>query len=129
MTAQPLSSPPPPPSGSQRRGTGGGVALVILGGIAALLSFGLLAGGSVLMYADRGLRDASGYLTSPTAQLTVPDYALATTNVDVALSNPSWHVSPDALGSVRVTAATRSASGVFLGVAPRSDVLRYLNGV
>jgi hypothetical protein len=129
MTAQPLSSPPPPPSGSQRRGTGGGVALVILGGIAALLSFGLLAGGSVLMYADRGLRDASGYLTSPTTQLTVPDYALATTNVDVALSNPSWHVSPDALGSVRVTAATRSASGVFLGVAPRNDVLRYLNGV
>ena len=82
------------------------------------------------MVADRTLRDGSGYLTAPTAQLAVSSYAIAATNLEVAVSSPSWHVSSDALGSVRLTAlASQSSKPVFLGIALRSDVLRYLDGV
>jgi hypothetical protein len=47
----------------------GGIALVILGSIVALIAFGLLAGGGVLMWADRTQRDTAGYLTSPSTRL------------------------------------------------------------
>jgi hypothetical protein len=47
----------------------------------------------------------------------------------VVLSDPAWHVSTDALGSVRVTAAGHGTEGVFLGIAPQDDALSYLNNV
>ena len=129
MTMQQAFPPPPPPAAEPARGRGGGIALLIIGGLIALLALGLLAGGSVLMWADRALRDTSGYLTSPTTQLSVPSYAIATTNLDVAVSAPEWHVAQDALGTVRLTADATTGSTLFIGIAPRGDLLQYLNGV
>jgi hypothetical protein len=106
----------------------GGIALIIFGAIAALTALGLLAGGGILMTADRTMRDASGYLSSPSTRLTASSYAIAATDVSVAIDSPTWHVSSDALGSVRLTASSGSGA-VFIGIAPRSDVLRYLDGV
>jgi hypothetical protein len=116
---------PPQPSAPRRAG---GIALVIFGAIAALTALSLLAGGGILMAADRTMRDASGYLSSPSTHLTVPSYAIAATNLSVAIDSPTWHVSSDALGSVRLTASSGSGP-VFIGIAPRSDVLHYLDGV
>ncbi|MDQ2959603.1 MAG: DUF4389 domain-containing protein [Candidatus Dormibacteraeota bacterium] len=128
MAAQKFESAPHTPPA--RRGTRGGIALVILGAISALVAFGLLAGGGLLMWADRTQRDASGYLASPTVQLASSSYAIAATDLTVAVSEPGWHVAPDALGSVRVTAtAPESRRNVFIGIASRTDVLGYLNGV
>jgi hypothetical protein len=111
------------------RGTsGGGIALVILGVISALIAFGLLAGGSVLMWADRTQRDAAGYLTSPTTRLESATYAIAATDLNVAVDAPGWHVATDALGSVRIVATDRSSTAIFIGIAPAADVQTYLNG-
>jgi hypothetical protein len=60
---------PPQPAAPTRGRRGGGVALVVLGSIMALIAFGLLAAGGVLMWADQTQRDATGYLTSPTTRL------------------------------------------------------------
>src|SRR5579864_3405400 len=113
MTVQQPFAPPPPPATRRTRGRGGGIALLIVGSLIALLSFGLLAGGSVLMWADRTQRDASGYITSSEEQMSVGSYAIAATNFVVAVSAPEWHVAQDALGTVRLT-ATAAASGAGL---------------
>lgn len=124
-----LTPPPPPPLAPRRSSTrGGGIALLVVGALLLFLAIGLLAAGSVLMWADRTQRDASGYLTSPTAMLTAPDYAIASTDVSVALGDPAWHASADAFGIVRIT-ATGASTPIFVGIAPSSDVAGFLRGV
>jgi Domain of unknown function (DUF4389) len=128
-----MSIQPPPQtvaSVTARRGRVAGVALLVVGILGSLVGLGLLAGGGVLMAADRTMRDAAGYLTSPTTQLSASSYAIAATDLNVAVSSPDWHVSADALGSVRFTATAADPSkALFLGIAPRDAVLQYLNGV
>ena len=121
--------PPPLPPRYRRSHSGAGIALVVIASVLLLLAAGLLAGGSVLMWADRSQRDTAGYLTSPTGSVAVPGYALATTNIAVALGDPGWHVAADALGSARITATAGQGTAIFIGIAPSSDVTAYLNGV
>lgn len=124
MSDQPYAATTRPRRGSR----GGGIALFILGVLSALIALGLLAGGGVLMWADRTQRDSAGYLTSPTARLQSSTYAIAATDVNVAVDAPGWHVAADALGSVRIVATAGSSTAIFIGIAPAADVDRYLNG-
>ena len=121
-------TPPPPPAPRRSPARGGGIALLVVGALLLFLAVGLLAAGSVLMWADRTQRDGAGYLTSPTATLSAPDYAIATSNVNVALGDPAWHASSDAFGNVRVT-ATGASTPIFVGIAPSSGVANFLQGV
>jgi hypothetical protein len=111
-----------------RTSRGGGIALVILGVLSALIAFGLLASGGVLMWADRTQRDPAGYLTSPTTRLESATYAIAATDLNVTVDAPGWHVAADALGSVRIVATDGSPTSMFIGIAPAADVQRYLGG-
>lgn len=124
MSAQPYAATSQHTRGSR----GGGIALVILGSIFALIAFGLLAGGGVLMWAGQTQRDAAGYLTSPSTRLESASSAIAATDVNVTIDAPGWHVASDALGSVRIRAASSSPSAIFIGIAPANDVLQYLRG-
>ena len=125
MSAQPNTATTRPTRGSR----GGGIALVILGSFVALLAFGLLAGGGVLMWASQTQRDAAGYLTSPSTSLRSTSYAIAATDINVTIDAPGWHVATDALGSVRIRATSSSPSAIFIGIGPANDVLHYLRAV
>jgi Domain of unknown function (DUF4389) len=125
MSAQPYAATTRPTRGSR----GGGIVPVILGSIFALIAFGLLAGGGVLMWAGQTQRDVAGYLTSPSTRLESTSYAIAATDVNVTIDAPGWHVASDALGSVRIRAASSSPSAIFIGIAPANDVLQYLRGI
>ena len=127
-TTDAFHTPPPPPAPGRSSTRGGGIALLVVGALLLFFAVGLLAAGSVLMWADRTQRDQSGYLTSPAATLAAPDYAIATSDVNVALGDPAWHASSDAFGNVRVT-ATGVSTPIFVGIAPSSDVARFLQGV
>ena len=124
MSAQTSVTPSRPSGGS----TGGGIALVVLGVLSALIAIGLLAGGGVLMWADRTQRDSAGFLTSPSTRFESATYAIAATDVSVAVNAPGWHVATDALGSVRIVATDASPTPMFIGIAPAADVNRYLTG-
>ena len=107
----------------------GGVLVLIIGSIFAFITIGLLAGGGILMWADRTQRDSSGYLISSATRLTSSSYAIVATDVNIALSAPGWPVAQDALGNVRIKATPGDgATPVFIGIASRSDVTRYLSG-
>jgi hypothetical protein len=105
------------------------VVLVVIGSVLALMTLGLLAGGGFLIWADQTQRDASGYLTSGTASLAAPSYAIATSSLDLNFTGGAWPVDQNALGTVRITASSASPAGVFIGIAPRADALQYLNGI
>jgi hypothetical protein len=126
MTTQWVPPPVAPPRSPSRTGA---VVLVVVGSLLALITLGLLAGGGFLMWADHTQRDASGYLTSGTGSLSAPSYAIATSSLDLNISDRAWPVEQNALGKVRITASSAAPAGVFIGIAPRADALAYLNGV
>jgi len=126
MSAQWAPDPGLPSRGGSRVG---GIVLVVIGCLLGLLTIGLLGGGSVLMWANQTQRDATGYLTTGTDRLSSSGYALASTNVDIGLGGRGWSIGQGALGKLRITATGASGSGLFIGIAPRSDTLGYLNGV
>ena len=120
---------PPPIEPAQRPARVGAVILVVVGSILALMTLGLLSAGGFLMWVDRTHRDASGYVTSDTGSLSVPSYAIASSNIDLNFSGREWPLNQGALGTVRITATGAAPAGVFIGIAPRSAALGYLNGV
>ena len=121
---------PPPAAPSRPPSRVGAVLLVVIGSLLTLITIGLLAAGGFLMWADQTQRDASGYLTSGTGSLAAPSYAIASPSVDMNFSgHRAWPVGEKAPGTVRLTASSASPAGVFIGIAPRADALRYLNGV
>lgn len=111
-----------PPSG---RGAGG-VALLVVGSIAALLAFALLAGGCAAVVVDQVQRDDDGFLMSPTEDFSTATYAIASENADVDLDGPDW-ATTDFVGTVRIR--SESERPVFVGIAREADVAEYLDGV
>jgi hypothetical protein len=106
-----------------------GVVMVVIGSVLALMTFGLLAGGGFLMWADQTQRDSSGYLTSGTGLVSAPAYAIATPSLDLNFDGRGWPTDQDALGKVRISASSRSSAGIFIGIAPRAEALAYLSSV
>ena len=121
--------PPPPPPGARRTTWGAGrIIAVLLGALLALTSFGLLAGGAVLLVADNALRDDAGYLMSPTETYTSPGAAVTSHRI-VLHSGPAVDVAHRWLGTVKIEAELRTPDAAFVGVGRSGDVNRYLDGV
>ena len=95
----------------------------------AMTSLGLLAGGVALQIGDNVLRDDEGYLMSSTKTYASPGFAVTSQSIDLRqrLARTSTCASRW-LGTVRVEAQSRAADGVFVGIAPTSDVDAYLPG-
>jgi Domain of unknown function (DUF4389) len=110
-----------------RAGRGpGGMALLVVGSIAALLAFALLAGGCAAVVVDRIQRDDDGFLMSPTEDFSTATYAIASEKADVDFDGPDW-ATRDFLGTVRIR--SESDRPVFVGIAREADVAEYLDGV
>ncbi|MGH3036808.1 MAG: hypothetical protein ACRDMU_06460 [Gaiellaceae bacterium] len=117
-TAPPVvAGQPSQPFGAKR------VLLLVFGGIAVLVALALLAGGGAGIWA-LGERDSSGYFTSSTHELSSSSYAIASESVDVDEDVPGWFGDRFATARVEVS----SDQPVFVGIAPASDVERYLAG-
>ena len=134
--ATPATEPEPSPSAASeptaaaapappRRGTAGRVVLFVVGTIAGIVAFALLAGGCALVAIDQTQRDDDGFLMSPTQELSTPTYAIVSESVDLD-SDAEWALDTF-LGTVRVR--TESDRAVFVGIGSATDVDRYLGGV
>jgi hypothetical protein len=110
-----------------RAGRGAGsIVLLVVGSIAALLAFVLLASGCAAVVLDRTQRDDDGFLMSPTEDFSTATYAIASENADVDFDGPDW-ATTDFLGTVRIR--SESERPVFVGIARQADVAEYLDGV
>ena len=102
------------------------MALLVVGSVAALLAFGLLAGGCASVVLDQTQRDDDGFLMSPTEEFSTATYAIVSENADLDLDGPDW-ATTDFFGTVRIR--SESERRVFVGIAREADVAEYLDGV
>jgi hypothetical protein len=126
MAVEPTAAPREGAPAAARRWSGGRILLVVLGVVAALLAFGLVAGGAATVVLDQTQRDRDGFLMTPSERFTTPTYALVSESTDVAVDGPDWLVQ-DFLGTVRIRSESRRS--VFVGIGSEEDVSAYLAGV
>ena len=107
----------------------GKLVLVIAGSLIAALGGAFALGGGALLVAHTTQRDATGFYATSTERFVTPNYAL-TSNVDLG-QNPGEHdwAPFEHLATVRLRAEHAGEGAVFIGIAPRSAVDRYLSGV
>jgi hypothetical protein len=96
-----------------------------IGGIVAIVAFGLIVGGGVLAWAYGTQRDADGFLTSPDYTLSGPGHAVLSDDIDLASHPGDWF--PSDVATVRFTVT--ATDPVFIGIGPTADVDAYLGGV
>jgi hypothetical protein len=115
-----------PGAPARGRGTAGRVVLTVVGVLAGVLAFGLLAGGCALVAIDQTQRDDDGFLMSPSENFSTLSYAVVSERADIDTDGAEWALDT-LLGTVRIR--SESERSVFVGVAPAADVDRYLEGV
>ncbi|MFZ0157966.1 MAG: hypothetical protein WAL50_02960, partial [Kineosporiaceae bacterium] len=109
--------------------TAGPVAMLVVGGLLALGSGGLLLAGGTCALAPVA-RDGAGFLSTPSAQLGDAGYALTSTTVTVSDGGPRWTQPGSILGTLRARVTTTDPSrAAFVGIARSADVEAYLSGV
>jgi len=108
----------------------GKIVLLVFGVIVLLISFGLLAGGGALIWADATHVDSEGFITSEPIQIERDSYAVISGSIDI---------DEEALRALRIMGvitffevegrSNNPSKQIFIGVADESDVETYLNNV
>jgi hypothetical protein len=104
----------------------GKIALVVIGVIIALMSFGLVVGGGTLLWAYGTQRDADGFFTSRTYDFATESNAITTEDLRFGAEPGDWWPSGD-VATLKLAATGERA--VFVGIGPRQDVETYLADV
>lgn len=129
MVAVP-AGPEPSARPAPNRWTAGRLVALIAGALLVLVSGGLLVGAATTAVADRTARDANGYLVTGPVTLSTTGYAIRTEAFRPPEAAPAWAQPSSTLGTVRArVTSTDPGRPLFLGVARRADVDRYLAGV
>lgn len=103
------------------------IIMLILGILLSLVGLTALAGGAVAMAV--GSAQGDGFLTSGSARLSVASHALTSPRLD-AIGEGVPPRLPFDLGTLRLRAApVDPAKDIFIGIASRADVEKYLSGV
>jgi hypothetical protein len=101
------------------------VVSLIIGGILGVIALALLAGGSWALWKDRADRDAQGFVSIGTEHLRTGQYAIVG---DLQGDGPSWLYGSTVIGDARIRATSQTEQPLFVGIARKDDVLRYLQG-
>jgi hypothetical protein len=102
------------------------IALIVVGGLTALIALMFLLSGLVFAWAHLAERTDDGYFMTRYEEVATPGYALVSDNLDVDASTPGWLL--DQVGEVRISARPRRGSS-FVGIARAEDADRYLGSV
>jgi hypothetical protein len=103
--------------------TGGRIAAIVGGSLLALIALGLMACGAYGLWLQTTQR-SDGYVMTSSERFSTPSYALATRTL------PSFLYGRDWLGDVRIRGqSAKPNSPLFIGIAPKDEVDRYLAGV
>ena len=104
------------------------ITMLILGILFSMLGIGLLFGGIGASWVN-SLQNDGGYLTSPSERFDVDSSAIISAGPDNMRGDTYPGPLPFDVGSIRVWAESASpGKDIFVGIAPRSDVERYLSG-
>ena len=103
--------------------TAGRVIAVVVGSVLALISLGVLGGGSTLLWADQAMRH-DGYLTTETSTYSTSGYALASEHMNLGRGWPLTGL----IGDIRLRVTASQGKPVFVAIGPADRVAAYLSG-
>lgn len=125
---RPPDAAPVTPS-APSRWTGGRIALIVVGSLLALIALGAIAGGVYGLWLHTTQR-SDGYVMTSSERFATSGYALATRTLQISSDVPSFLYGRDWLGDVRIRGESANPSRpLFIGIARKEDVDRYLAGV
>ena len=103
----------------------GRILLIVFGSILGLIGLALMAGGGALLWANAALKGDDGYFSTRTERYRSTGRAVVTKGLDLT------HVpgGPGRWADLRVRAESLGGTSVFVGIARREDVDRYLSRV
>lgn len=116
MTDQTTTPPKRGPSGGQ-------IVAIVAGSITGVLAVIALVVGGLGLYAD-SKTDRDGYISTGSDPYSTKTYAIATEGLELDEDVPG--VVEDLYGKVRIRATSQDGKPVFVGIAHRDDVSRYL---
>jgi hypothetical protein len=115
---------------TRRRPRAAKIVLLVAAGVAAVAAVATLAGGGALLWLDQTKRDADGYFSTGTHRFASQARAIATDDLDLDVGDAGWLLDDGRFGTIRIEATgTDPAKPLFVGIAPRSAVVAYLDGV
>ena len=99
---------------------------IVAGSLLLLFGLGLIFGGSGVLIAERVLADPTGFVSLRSTPIDQDAHAVV---LPVWIDGPQWFWDDDAV-TLRLEVAGRGAEakGLFVGLADRVDVNRYLSG-
>ncbi len=100
---------------------------IVVGGLVLLVGLGLLLGGGGVLVAERVLADADGFVSFRTTSINQDAYAVVVPAPILGAQGFWWRHAV----TLRIEVTGRGADGraVFVALADRVDVEKYLNGV
>jgi len=103
--------------------------LKVVGWVLALGATIIALAGAGVLAVHLTQRDDDGYFSSDSEQVTTAGYALTSEELDLGDLGEAKRFVNDAAGKVRVTATATNGEPLFVGIAPKADVDRYLRNV
>jgi hypothetical protein len=102
--------------------------MLVSGSLLALIALGVIACGAYGLWLDT--QRSHGYVMTSSERFATGGYALATRTLDVSSDVPGFLYGRDWLGDVRIRGESANRSRpLFIGIARKDDVDRYLAGV
>jgi hypothetical protein len=125
-----VAVPPRQEAAARRSGwTLGRITALVIGALLVLVALVLLGAGGTAVWADRTQRDA-GYVTTDVHEFSTSGSALATVSTELGSAGVGWLYAPGLMDEVRIRITpTNPDRALFVGIAPSTDVDRYLAGV
>ena len=119
--------PAQPTTHTDPQGSAAGPVIALVGGVLTLLLAAVLALAGTALIGVSASRDANGYLTSPTLQLSTSTAAITVDDVNLDTGD-LWSRNLSSIGGVRITATSATGAPLFLGIAPQAAVDSWLGG-
>jgi hypothetical protein len=101
------------------------VARIITCCVAGVLAVTLVAAGGWALWVDRVERDDAGFVSTGPLRMHTETYAIVG---DLRGDGPAWLYGSTVLGDAQVRVHARGESTLFVGIARKADVDRYLAG-
>ena len=101
------------------------VARIVACGALGVLAVVLPAGGGWGLWVDRIDRDSAGFLSTGPLQMSTETFAIVG---DLRGDGPAWLYGSTVLGDARVRVSSQRGNALFVGIARKAGVERYLAG-